>query len=114
MNKRIFLILSIALIAAGTVAGFFAVNDTAKLTAFAVTEFGAGLACASIWKDRKETAKKPLVVLAMVCTGIGAFLAGITNAITESQMTTIIGLILSLLLVIMGIISLGFANKRNE
>lgn len=113
MNKKIFLIVSVLAIVGGTVAGFFTVNDTAQVTSFAVTMFGAGLACAGIWENRKKEAKSSIVIASMALVGIGAFLAGLTKAVTETQMTTIIGLVLSLLLVIVGIIASGvFAKKE--
>ncbi len=111
MKNKLFLIISLACIIGGAVIAYFAQIEVAKLSGFAVTMFGAGLAVAKLWKDRKETAKSWLVILAMVLVGIGSFIAGLTGAISESQVTTIIGYVFSLILLIAGIITSVIANK---
>lgn len=112
MKNKIFLIVSLACIVVGAVIGYFAQMEVAKLTAFAVTMFGAGLAVAKLWNNKKEGANKVLVILSMVFVGLGAFLAGLTGSITETQITTIIGYVFSLILIVAGIITSVVANKK--
>lgn len=110
MKGKLLTIFSLILIVAGTVAGYFAVNDVAQLSAFAVTMFGAGLAVANMWKNRKEGAKTWLVVLALVFLGLGSFLAGLTGALSEKTVTTVIGYTISLVAIIAGIVTTAVAN----
>lgn len=114
MKNKILLILSIALIVAGAVIGYFAKFEVAQVSAFAVTMFGAGLACATLWEHRNKEAKSVLVILCMVFVVLGAFLSGLTGIISESQVTTIIGLVFSLILIVAGIITSVIANKTQK
>lgn len=105
MKNKLFLLISVGLIVVGAALGYFAQFEVAKLTGFAVTMFGAGLLVAKTWKDRAENSNKVLVVLSMVFVGIGAFIAGVSGVIVESQVTAIISCVFSLILVIAGIIT---------
>lgn len=114
MKNKIFLAISLALIAVGAVISYFAKFEVAQISGFAVTMFGAGLACAQLWTSRKEGAKTPLVILSIALIGVGAFLAGFTQIISESQVTTIIGLIFSLILIVAGIITSVVTNAEKK
>lgn len=111
MKGKLLTIFSLILIIAGTVAGYFVVSDVAQLSAFAVTMFGAGLAVANMWKNRKEGSKTWLVILALAFIGIGSFIAGLTGALAEKTITTVIGYTISLVTLIAGVVVTAIANK---
>lgn len=108
MKKKTIAIIAIVFIIAGTVCGYFAKNDMTALGAFAVTMFGAGVACAAMWEGRKPDASKKVVIATIVMVGLGSFLAGFTGIVSESEVTTVIGLVTSLILIISGIITYAF------
>lgn len=114
MKNKVPLIMSILFIVAGALIGFFAKFDGADLTAFAMTMFGAGLAVSQLWEKKNPEAKKPLVILAIVLVGAGAFIAGLTRMITEEQVAQIIGYVIALALLIAGIVSNVIANKAQK
>lgn len=114
MKSKLPLIISLLLIVAGAVVSYFAQFEVAQISALAVTMFGAGLAVSSLWKEKKEGAKTWLVILGLVFISVGSFIAGLTGIITETQVTTLIGLIFSVILLIAGIITVAIANKTNE
>lgn len=115
MKNKLFLIMSIAFIIIGTIISYFAKIPLAQISGFAVTMFGAELAVGKLWNDRDKKAESWLVELgAMVLVELGAFIAvltGLTRGITEAQVTTIIGYIYSLFLIIAGIVTSVIANK---
>ena len=111
MKNKFFLIVSIAFIIVGTIIGYFAKFPLAQMSGFAITMFGAGLAVGKLWNDRDKTAKSWLVILSMVLVGLGAFFAGLTGVITETQVTDIIGYVISLILIIAGIVTSAISNK---
>ena len=111
MKNKLFLIVSIAFILIGAIIGYFAKFPLAQMSGFAVTMFGAGLAVGKLWNDRDKTAKSWLVILSMVLVGLGAFFAGLTGVITETQVTDIIGYVISLILIIAGIVTSAISNK---
>ena len=111
MKTKLFLIVSIALIVIGAVISYFAKFPLAQMSGFAVTMFGAGLAVGKLWNDRDKTAKSWLIILSMVLVGLGAFFAGLTGVITETQVTDIIGYVISLILIIAGIVTSAISNK---
>lgn len=114
MKNKVLLVVSLSLIILGAVIANFAKFEVAQISALAVTMFGAGLAVASLWKNRKEGSKTWLVVVGLSAISIGSFLAGLTGVITEKQVTTIIGLVFSFILLIAGIVSVAIANKKTE
>lgn len=114
MNKKLFLILSIVCIIAGAVLGHFAGYQQLQLTGFALTMFGAGLAVANLWENKKEGANKITVILSMALVGIGAFVAGMTKVITDEQVGQIIGYVFALILIISGIVTAALANKDTK
>ena len=114
MSKKLLTIIGLLLVIAGTVIATCVGFTAAKLTGFAVTMFGAGLATADLWKSRKEGSKTWLNILAICFVGVGAFIAGVTGFVTESTVTTIIGCVISIVLVITGIITSVIANKKSE
>lgn len=105
MKNKVMLIVSLVMIIAGAVIGYFVKFQAAQLSAFAVTMLGAGLACATLWSNKKEGTKNWLVILSMVLIGLGAFLAGIVGVLGESQIQTIITGIFAGIAFIAGIIS---------
>ena len=111
MKNKLFLIVSIAFIIIGAIISYFAKFPLAQISGFAVTMFGAGLAVGKLWNDRDKTAKSWLVILSMSLVGIGAFFAGLTGVIAETQVTDIIGYVISLILIITGIVTSVIANK---
>ena len=111
MKNKLFLIVSVALIVIGAVISYFAKFPLAQTSGFAVTMFGAGLACAKLWNDRDKTAKNWMVILSMSLVGLGAFFSGLTGVITETQITDIIGYVISLILIIAGIVTSVIADK---
>ena len=111
MKNKIFLILCLALIIVGSAISYFAGIPEVQLLGFAVTMFGAGLLVANIWKDRKPEAKSWLVIVSLVLTGLGAFVAGITGVLSEEQIKTIIGYVFAFIQLIAGIITSVVANK---
>lgn len=114
MKGKYLLILSVLLIVGGAVLGYFAKYDVTSFTAFAMTMFGAGLAVAQLWNNKKEDAKRPLVILSMVFVGVGAFIAGLTGAISKEQITSIIGYVFALAMLIAGIITVAIANNSQK
>lgn len=111
MKNKIMLIVSLVMIIAGSVLGYFVKFEAAQLSAFAVTMLGAGLACATLWSNKKEGAKNWLVILSMVLIGLGAFLAGLMGVISESQIQTIITGIFAGIAFIAGIITAIISAK---
>jgi len=113
MNKNILTVIGIVLAVVGAVVGSFIGFEAGQLTAFAVTMFGAGLAVANMWKGCKEGTKTWLAVLSMALIGVGAFIAGITGIVSETQLTSVIGYAISIALVIGGIITSIVQKKLN-
>lgn len=114
MKNKLFLCISLLLIIGGAVLGWFAGFAEAQLLGFAVSMFGAGLLCNQLWSERKQDAKKPLVILSLVFIGCGAFLAGLINAMTEDKLKAIIGLVFAFILLIAGIITNYVGNKPKK
>lgn len=110
MNKTISTIISIAFIFAGAVICYFCKFELAQITGFAMTMFGAGLAVANLWESRNKEAKSWLVILGIVLVGLGAFVAGLFQLITKDQITQIISLVVSLVMLIAGIVTVIVAN----
>lgn len=105
MKNKLMLIVALVMIIAGAVVGYFVKFEAVQLTAFAVTMLGAGLACATLWSNKKSGTKNWLVVLSMALIGIGAFLAGLMGVLSETQIQTIITGIFAGIAFIAGIIT---------
>ena len=113
MNKKIFAILiSLSFIAVGCAISYFAQFDGAKITGFAVTMFGAGLAVNQLWNERKPEAKTWLVVLGIALVGIGSFVAGLFMVMDIEQIKTYVGLIFAIILFIAGLVVTYLGNKK--
>lgn len=111
--KHTLSVVGIILVVVGAVIGsIWSQIPLAQLSGFAVTMFGAGLAVADLWKSRKEGTKTWANVLSIALVGVGAFLCGITNVIAEDLMVQIIGYAVSLALLLAGIITNVFAQKK--
>ena len=70
----------------------------------------AGLAVANLWESRNKEAKSWLVILGIVLVGLGAFVAGLFQLIAKDQITQIISLVVSLVMLIAGIVTVIVAN----
>ena len=112
MKNKLFLIVSIICIVGGSAISYFAGIPEVQLLGFAVTMFGAGLLVANMWKDRKPTANKVLIILSLALVGVGAFIAGITGVLSEEQVKSLIGLTVALVLFVAGLITSAVANAK--
>ena len=112
-NKKLFAILiSLSFIAVGCAISYFAQFDGAKITGFAVTMFGAGLAVNQLWNERKPEAKTWLVVLGISLVGIGSFVAGLFAVMSIEQIKTYVGLIFAVIVFIAGLVVTYLGNKK--
>lgn len=111
--KNFLTVTGLLLALAGAVAGSLVGFEAGKLTAFAVTMFGAGLAVANLWKERRERSEPWLCVLAMFLTGAGAMVAGFTGVLSESQLTTVMGHAFSILLIVSGLLA-SLIQKKSD
>lgn len=114
MKNKFFLIASVAVIMIGAVISRLALFEQSDLAGFAVTMLGAGLTVSNLWKKRSHKVKTGVTVLAMVLVGLGAFFAGLTGALSESQVTTITGYVFSFGSVITGTLLGVVATKVGE
>ena len=113
MNKKLFaLIISLSFIAVGCAVSYFAQFDGAKITGFAITMFGAGLAVNQLWNERKPEAKTWLVVLGIALVGIGSFIAGLFLVMSIEQIKTYVGLIFAVIVFIAGLVVTYIGNKK--
>ena len=113
MNKKLLaLIISLSFIAIGCAVSYFAQFDGAKITGFAVTMFGAGLAVNNLWNERKPEAKTWLVVLGIALVGIGSFIAGLFLVMDIEQVKTYVGLIFAVIVFIAGLVVTYIGNKK--
>lgn len=113
MNKKLLaLIISLSFIAIGCAVSYFAQFDGAKITGFAVTMFGAGLAVNQLWNERKPEAKTWLVVLGIALVGIGSFIAGLFLVMDIEQVKTYVGLIFAVIVFIAGLVVTYIGNKK--
>lgn len=113
MKNKIVYFICIALVILGAVACHFAKIEAVQATAFAVTMFSAGLAVSKLWAERKGTTPTWLLVLSLVLTGVGAFVAGVTGVLAEEQITQIIGYVFSIIAIIAGIV-VAFIKPKTE
>ena len=112
-NKKLFAILiSLSFIAVGCAISYFAQFDGAKITGFAVTMFGAGLAVNQLWNERKPEAKTWLVVTGIALVGIGSFVAGLFAVMSIEQIKTYVGLIFAVIVFIAGLVVTYLGNKK--
>ena len=95
MKNKVFLIVSVAVIIAGSIVSRLALFEQSDLVGFAITMLGAGLAVSNLWKKRSAKVKTSVTILAMSLVGLGSFFAGLTGALSESQVTTVIGYVFS-------------------
>ena len=113
MNKKLLAtIISLSLIAVGCAISYFAQFDAGKITGFAVTMFGAGLAVNQLWNGRKPEAKSWLVITGIALVGVGSFIAGLFMVMDIEQIKTYVGLIFAVILFIAGLVVTAIANKK--
>lgn len=107
MKNKVITILSIAFIILGSAVGAFLKIPEVQLAGFAVTMLGAGLLASRLWKEsRKEKGITSYLTLASIALiGIGAFVAGITGAISETQLTSVVRYVFALMLIVTGIVN---------
>lgn len=107
MKNKVVTIVSIAFIILGSAIGAFIKIPEAQLAGFAVTMLGAGLLASRLWKESgKEKGIISYLTLASIAlVGIGAFVAGITGAISETQLTSIVGYVFALELIVTGLVT---------
>ena len=107
MKNKVITILSIVFIILGSAVGAFLEIPEAQLAGFAVTMLGAGLLASRLWKESgKEKGIVSYLTLASIAlVGIGAFVAGITGAISETQLTSVIGYVFALVLIVTGLVT---------
>ena len=107
MKNKVVTILSIVFIILGSAIGAFVKIPEAQLAGFAVTMLGAGLLASRLWKESgKEKGVISYLTLASIAlVGIGAFVAGITGAISETQLTSIVGYVFALVLIVTGLVT---------
>ena len=113
MNKKLLAtIISLSLIAGGCAISYFAQFDAGKITGFAVTMFGAGLAVNQLWNGRKPEAKSWLVITGIALVGVGSFIAGLFMVMDVEQIKTYVGLIFAVILFIAGLVVTAVANAK--
>lgn len=113
MNKKLLaIIISLSLIAVGCAISYFAQFDAGKITGFAVTMFGAGLAVNQLWNGRKPEAKSWLVITGIALVGVGSFIAGLFMVMDVEQIKTYVGLIFAVILFIAGLVVTAVANTK--
>ena len=107
MKNKVITILSIVFIILGSAVGAFIKIPEAQLAGFAVTMLGAGVLASRLWKESgKEKGVVSYLTLASIALiGIGAFVAGITGAISETQLTSVIGYVFALVLIVTGLVT---------
>ena len=105
MVNKILTVIGLALVVAGAAVAAATGFELAQLTGLAVTMFGAGLAAASLWKERKGKGKSWVNVLVLVLVTAGSFILGLTGVLSESAVTTVIGCVVAIVLIVAGIIT---------
>lgn len=105
MVNKILTVIGLALVVAGAAVAAATGFELAQLTGLAVTMFGAGLAAASLLKERDGKGKSWVNVLVLVLVTAGAFILGLTGVLSESAVTTVIGCVVAIVLVVAGIIT---------
>ena len=112
MVNKVLTVIGLALIVAGTAVAAATGFELAQLTGLAVTMFGAGLAVANLWKERSSKSSTWLNVLVIALVTLGSFIAGLTGVLSETTVTTAIGCVVSIVLIIAGIITGAVTNKE--
>ena len=113
MKKKLFLVIACLFIVAGLAISYVCKFPAADVTGFAVTMFGAGLACASLWEKRDKEQKSWLCVLGVVLFGVGSFICGFGGMI-ESTFTSLVTCALGVIGIIAGIILSSINVKKKE
>jgi len=111
MRKNILTVVGIVLVLAGAAVSQFANFALANITGLASVMFGAGLACANLWKERDKTKKTWLSVLSVVLVAGGAFTLGFCG-FSEDTMITVITSAVGLVVIILGLIAGGIGLKK--
>ena len=109
MTKKIGTIIGLVLVAVGAVAIWFCKIPAAEIGAFAVTMFGAGLACANLYNGAEK--KNWLTIVGIAAVGIGSFVLGFFGLISSDTMVSMISMIIGIVVIIAGIISTAVGTK---
>lgn len=112
MTKKIGTVIGLVLVAAGAVAMWFCKIPAAEIGAFAVTMFGAGLACANLYNGAEK--KNWLTIVGIAAVGIGAFVLGFFGLITSETMASIISMVIGIVVIIAGIVSVAVSTKTTK
>ncbi len=107
MKNKVITIVSIVFIILGSAIGAFFKIPEAQLAGFAVTMLGAGLLASRLWKEsgKEKGIVSYLTLASITLVGVGAFVAGITGAISETQLTSIVGYMFALVLIVTGLVA---------
>lgn len=101
MNKKIGLIIGIALMVAGGI--FAALTDVAAdLPAVAITAFGLGITIMSVWNKAQKKDWKLKVALA--CMSVGGFCCALAGC-AEETMTQLVSLVIAVVTIIAGLLT---------
>lgn len=107
MKNKVITTLSIIFIILGSAVGAFLKIPEAQLAGFAVTMLGAGVLASRLWKEsgKEKGVVSYLTLSSIALVGLGAFVAGITGAISETQLTSITGYVFGLVLIVSGLMT---------
>lgn len=112
MTKKVGTIVGLVLVAAGAIAMWFCKIPMAEIVAFAVTMFGAGLACANLYSGAEK--KNWLTIVGIAAVGLGAFVLGFFGLVTSDTMASVISMVLGIVVIIAGIIGTALGSKIAE
>lgn len=113
MKKKLFLVIACLFIIAGLAISYVCKFPTADVTGFALTMFGAGLACAALWEKKDKEQKTWLCALGIALLAIGSFACGFGGMI-ESTFTSLVTCVVGLIGIIAGIILSSINNQKKQ
>ena len=112
-KKKIAFIIGIIMVIGGIIIGCFSFPG-AELTSFAMSLFGAGALCATLWKDRNKEVPSWLSIVALVMVGAGAFLIGFLGLLEMEVFNKLIGYVIAIVMIIIGVIVPPLVAKIKE
>lgn len=110
MNKKMVLIIGVALVCLGVVIAQFSAVSIAEASGFAVAVLGAAVMADTILA-KAEDKNKVKTIASIVAIAIGAALLGFAG-ISESTLTELIAGVSGLVILILGIIASGLKSKN--
>lgn len=111
MKEKIATVVGIILVILGTIIGVATGYVAADITGLAIALLGAGAVAYGMWKNRNKEKPAWLSILSIVLICAGAFIAGFTG-FAEEAMISIVGAVVSIVLVIIGLITNAVAHKE--